>query len=54
MAIILNNRTDALSEDEERMKRIAGQNTAITNTVILIFDIVMLSCRRSLLDLMAA
>ena len=38
----INNRTDALSEDEERMKRIAGQNTAMTNTVILIFDIVML------------
>lgn len=38
----INNRTDALSADEERMKRIAGQNTAMTNTVILIFDIVML------------
>ena len=38
----INNRIDALSEDEERMKRIAGQNTAMTNTVILIFDIVML------------
>ena len=38
----INDRTDALSEDEERMKRIAGQNTAMTNTVILIFDIVML------------
>ena len=38
----INDRTDALSADEERMKRIAGQNTAMTNTVILIFDIVML------------
>lgn len=38
----INDRTDALSEDEERMKRIAGQNTAMTNTVILIFDIAML------------
>lgn len=38
----INDRTDALSEDEERMKRIAGQNTAMTYTVILIFDIVML------------
>ncbi len=38
----INDRTDVLSEDEERMKRIAGQNTAMINTVILIFDIAML------------
>ena len=38
----MNERTDALSEDEERMKRTAGRNTAITNTVILIFDLAML------------
>ena len=34
--------TDALSRDEERMKRTAGRNTAVTNTVILIFDLAML------------
>ena len=35
-------RTDELSKDEERMKRTAGRNTAVTNTVILIFDLAML------------
>ena len=35
-------RTDALSKDEERMKQTAGRNTAVTNTVILIFDLTML------------
>ena len=34
--------TDALSEEEERMKRMAGRNNAITNTAILVFDIAML------------
>lgn len=34
--------TNELSEDESRMKSIAGRNGAITNTVILIFDIIML------------
>ena len=38
----MNRQTDALSEDEERMKRTAGRNTAVTNTVILLFDLVML------------
>lgn len=38
----MNDRTEALSGDEEKMKRITGRNTAITNTVILLFDIVML------------
>ena len=38
----MNAQTDALSEDEERMKRTAGQNQAFTNTIILIFDLVML------------
>ena len=38
----MNDRTDALSKDEERMKRTAGRNTAFTNTVILIFDLAML------------
>ena len=38
----MNGKTDALSETEERMKRTAGRNTAITNTVILLFDLGML------------
>ena len=38
----MNEWTDALSGDEERMKSIAGRNTAVTNTVILIFDLAML------------
>ena len=38
----MNARTDDLSRDEERMKRTAGRNTAVTNTVILIFDLAML------------
>ena len=38
----MNARTDALSKDESRMKRTAGRNTAVTNTVILIFDLAML------------
>ena len=38
----MNQQTDALSKDEERMKRTAGRNTAVTGAVILIFDLVML------------
>lgn len=38
----MNQKTDALSETEEHMKRIAGRNTAVTNTVILVFDLCML------------
>ena len=38
----MNEQTDHLSRDEERMKRTAGRNTAVTNTVILIFDLAML------------
>ncbi|MDE6387797.1 MAG: thiol reductant ABC exporter subunit CydC [Lachnospiraceae bacterium] len=38
----MNAKTDALSGDEERMKRTAGRNTAATNTVILLFDLGML------------
>ncbi len=38
----MNRRTDALSGDEETMKTTAGRNTAITNTVILVFDLTML------------
>ncbi|MCB5393432.1 ABC transporter ATP-binding protein/permease [Longicatena caecimuris] len=38
----MNIRTDDLSKDEARMKRTAGRNMAVTNTVILIFDLAML------------
>lgn len=38
----MNRRTDALLETEDRMKRTAGRNTAVTNTVILLFDLSML------------
>ncbi len=38
----MNEMTDELSEDEKRMKRTAGRNTAVTNTVILVFDLSML------------
>lgn len=38
----LNARMDALSGDEERMKRIAGRNSALTGLVILLFDLAML------------
>lgn len=38
----MNARTDALSEEERSMKRTAGRNQAVTNTVILLFDLVML------------
>ena len=38
----MNARTDSLSRDEERMKRTAGRNNAVTNTVILVFDLAML------------
>ena len=38
----MNCQTDDLSRDEERMKCTAGRNTAMTNTVILIFDLAML------------
>ena len=38
----LNRKTEDLSRDAERMKLTAGRNTAVTNTVILIFDLAML------------
>ncbi|MDE6844342.1 MAG: thiol reductant ABC exporter subunit CydC [Lachnospiraceae bacterium] len=38
----MNAKTDALSADEERMKRKAGRNTAAANTAILISDLSML------------
>ncbi|MGN0435648.1 MAG: thiol reductant ABC exporter subunit CydC [Wujia sp.] len=39
---VMNEQTEALSEDEEKMKRTAGRNQAVTNSVILFFDILML------------
>ena len=38
----MNARTDDLSSVEESMKRTTGRNTAVTNTVILIFDLAIL------------
>lgn len=38
----MNARTDSLSQEEERLKRVAGRNTAVTNTAILLFDLAML------------
>lgn len=38
----MNEKTDELAKDEERMKRTAGRNSAVTNTVVLAFDLVML------------
>lgn len=34
--------TEALSEDEKRLKDTAGKNQAVTNTIILLFDMIML------------
>lgn len=38
----INQKTDELSHCEEKLKRLSGRNAAITNTVILLFDVVML------------
>lgn len=38
----MNRQTDALAQDEERMKRTAGRNAALANTLILLFDFAML------------
>ncbi|MGN0401664.1 MAG: thiol reductant ABC exporter subunit CydC [Acetatifactor sp.] len=39
---LMNKQTERLSDDEQRMKRTSGRNQAVTNTVILFFDLVML------------
>ncbi len=44
----MNLRTDELSKDEERMKRIAGRNVGFTNAVILFFDLTLLMVSISL------
>ena len=46
----MNEKTDALSENEERMKRTTGRNNAVTNTVILVFDLAMLFLSAYLCD----
>ncbi len=38
----MNEKTDELAKDEERMKRTSGRNTAVTNTAVLAFDLIML------------
>lgn len=38
----MNVRTEVLSKDEEKMKRNSGWNMAVTNSVILLFDLAML------------
>lgn len=38
----MNARTEGLSREEERMKRITGRNSAVTGSAILIFDLAML------------
>lgn len=46
----MNAQTDHLSKNEERMKRTTGRNTAVTNTVILIFDLGMLFLSAKLVE----
>lgn len=38
----MNRHTDELSHDEQRLKRTAGRNTAVTSSIILFFDLLML------------
>ena len=38
----MNRRTDSLSEDESRLRSLTGINMAVTNTVILVADLVMI------------
>lgn len=38
----INKKNDLLSNDEKRMKKITGRNAAVTNTIILFFDLAML------------
>ena len=40
--------TDALAQSQERMKRTAGRNGAVTNSIILLFDLGMLALSASL------
>ncbi len=38
----INKKNDLLSNDEKHMKKITGRNAAVTNTIILLFDLAML------------
>lgn len=40
----MNKMTDDLSGEEAKMKRMTGRNMAVTNSIILIFDLAMLFC----------
>lgn len=44
----MNCMTDALAYDQKRMKQIAGRNGAVTNSIILLFDLGMLALSASL------
>lgn len=39
----MNRRTKGLAREEERMKRSTGRNMAVTNTIILVFDLLLLA-----------
>lgn len=44
----MNDKTDAMLSSQEKMKRVAGRDMAATNTLILIFDVLMLVVSASL------
>ena len=46
----MNAQTDAIAKEGEQMKRTEGRNTAVTGTVILMFDLAMLFASAALLD----
>lgn len=46
----MNAQTDAIAREGEQMKRTEGRNTAVTGTVILVFDLAMLFASAALLD----
>ncbi len=47
----INERMDSLSKDEYRLKLTEGSNRAVTNTVILVFDVLMLFAAATLYQL---
>lgn len=51
--IEMNKRTEELSKNEEKIKYIAGRNTAVTNTMILLFGFMMLLLSAYLCDFSA-
>ncbi|MCD8022063.1 MAG: ABC transporter ATP-binding protein/permease, partial [Lachnospiraceae bacterium] len=44
----MNAQTEALSDEESQLKKVTGRNVAVTNTVILIFDLVMIGAAATL------